>query len=102
MPPTTITNVSELTKEIIADLYFRSLGNPDSRRNNHAGLTGARTGPSAVAPSVHDIEMDFGCWYGGLLSLAYALDDDSKLPKTTEMTSYISPQFDRVKSAIAA
>jgi hypothetical protein len=96
-----ITNVSELTKEGIGDLYFQSLGNIETRKM-HAGLVTARSGPTPVAPVIHDVELDFKCWYAGLLSLARAIDTGVDLPPTQEMVGFIVQNFERAKTAIAA
>jgi hypothetical protein len=101
MPPTTITNVSELTKEGIGDLYFKSLGNIETRKM-HSGLATARSGPTPVAPVIHDVELDFKCWYSGLLSLARAIDPGVELVPAQEMTGFIVQNFERAKTAIAA
>jgi hypothetical protein len=101
MAPRTLTNISELTKEEIGDLYFQSLGNAESRKL-HMGLANARSGPTPVAPSVHEFEIDFKCWYAGLLSLAHAIDPGVNLPPTQIMVGYIAQNFDRAKTAVAA
>jgi hypothetical protein len=97
----TLTNISELTKEEIGDLYFLSLGTSESRKM-HMGLVGARSGPTPVAPSVHDLEIDFKCWYSGLISLAHAIDPGVNLPPTQNMVGYIAQNFDKAKTALAA
>ena len=102
MPPTLTTNVSELTKQGIADLYFQSVGNIDTRKSHillqPPGITSATSPPSA-----HDLEMDFTCWYGGVLALAHTIDAGVELPRTKEMCQFIAPQgLERVKGAIAA
>src|SRR6202051_3494056 len=98
MSPTTtkLTTPSELTKEGIADLYFLSIGNIESRKM-HTGLSGKRDGPTLVAPSIHDVELDFKCWYSGLLSLANAMDPGVDLPPPLEMNGYIVQNFERAK-----
>jgi len=101
MAPTTLTNVSELTKEGIGDLYFLSLGNMESRKM-HTGLSGKRDGPTPIPPSVHEFELDFKCWYSGLTSLAHAIDPGVALPPTQVMIGYIVQNLDRAKTAIAA
>jgi hypothetical protein len=97
----TLTNVSELTKETIADLYFLSLGNIEQRKM-HTGLAGKRDGPALIPPSVHDLELDFKCWYSGLSSLAHGIDPGVDLPPTQAMVGYITSNFERAKTAIAA
>lgn len=98
-----ITNVSNLTKESIADLYFQSLGNTETRKkHNMALLSEARGAPTRIAPSVHDLEIDFTCWYGGLESLASAIDPGVDLPALEEMVGYISQNFERARTAVAA
>lgn len=100
--PTKVSaNLSELTKEVIGDLYFQSLGNPESRKM-HIRLNEARSGPTQITPSVHDAEIDFKCWYSGLLSLANAIDPGLDLPPAQNMVGYIAQNFDRVKTSIAA
>jgi hypothetical protein len=101
MAPKTLTNISELTKEEIGDLYLLSLGNIETRKM-HTGLATARSGPTPVPPSVHEFELDFKCWYAGLLSLANAIDPGVNLPPTQTMVGYIAQNFDRAKTAIAA
>jgi hypothetical protein len=97
----TLTNVSDLTKESIADLYFLSLGNIETRKM-HTGLSGKRDGPTPIPPSVHDLELDFKCWYSGLTSLANAIDAGVDLPPPGNMVGYIAQNFERAKTAIAA
>jgi hypothetical protein len=95
------TNMSELTKEVIGELYIVSIGNPETRKM-HTRLAEARSGPTPVAPSVHDAELDFKCWYSGLQSLAHAIDPGVDLPPTQNMVGFITQNFERVKSSIAA
>ena len=99
--PKIINSVGDLTKEEIGSLYFLSIGNKETRKM-HAGLLGARSGPTPVAPSTHDMEIDFTCWYGGILSLANALDPGVSLPPTQVMLGYITQNFEKVTTAIAA
>ena len=101
MPQTIITNVSELTKDEIANLYFRSLGNTEMRKS-HLSLWPPGVNRVPMSPSTQDVEIDFTCWYGGLLSLAYGIDPGVVLPTMKEMCQFIGPQFDRAKTAIAA
>ena len=100
-----ITNVSNLTKESIADLYFLSLGTPQTRKlHNMTLLAESRGNPTRISPSVHETETDFTCWYGGLQALAQALDPGVEIPVLKEMVSYITQgqNFDKVKTAVAA
>jgi hypothetical protein len=97
----TLTNVSELTKEAIGDLYFQSLGNIQTRKM-HVRLQENRGGPTPVAPSVHDIELDVPSWYAGILSIASGLDPGVDLPPVKEVVGYITANFERAKAAIAA
>ena len=101
MQPKILTNVSELTKEGIGDLYFLSLSNIETRKM-HVGLMGKREGPTPVGPSVHDLKPDCTCWYSGLISLAHALDPGVILPPAEEVVSYLVQNFERAKTAIAA
>ena len=99
----TLTDLSELTKEKIADLYFASLGNSDTRKNHVLLLPKiAEANVTAPIPSVHDIEMDFRAWYGGFLSLGRAFDPGTVLVPTNQMVGYIGQNFDKAKQAIAA
>jgi len=100
---TKLTNVSELTNETIVDLYFRSLGNTEERKN-HVLLTPAHgiSGASPPTTSVQDVEKDFTCWYGGVITLARTLDPGVELPPTKNMIALITSQFERAKKAIAA
>jgi hypothetical protein len=94
-------NVSELTKEGIADLYFRSLGSTNTRRM-HTQLY--RSG-SAPVPTQLDIEHDFTSWYGGMIALAQTIDPGVELPAVKEMCAFVATNatnFDRAKSLIAA
>jgi hypothetical protein len=101
MAPTTLTNVAELTKEEIGDLYFLSLGKSESRKL-HMGLANSRSGPTPVAPSVHEFELDFKCWYCGILDLVAAIDPGARLPPAQIMVGYIVQNFERAKTAIVA
>lgn len=100
MPPV-LTSVSALTKQGIADLYFGSLGNIDTRKN-HVLLQPPGIAATASPPNAHDLEMDFTAWYGGVLALAHTIDSGVELPRTKEMCQFIAPQFERAKGAIAA
>jgi len=103
MTPKNLTDLSELTKDVIADLYFRSLGNIETRKNHVLLLPKiAEANLKAPPPSVHDIEKDFTAWYGGVLSLTRELDPDTHLPPTNQMVAFIGQNFDRAKQAIAA
>jgi hypothetical protein len=103
MTAKTLTDLSDLTKEMIVDLYFRSLQN-SAWRKNHVLLTPKTPQADVITPipSVHDIEMDFTAWYGGVLSLGHALEPETTLPTTNQMLPLIGQNFDRVKQAIAA
>jgi hypothetical protein len=104
-PAKTVINVSSITKGEIADLYFLSLGNVESRKN-HILLSRPRAGPQTTpgqaSPSVQDMEADFTCWYGGLQSIAEAVDPGVVLPPTKEMIGLITPQWERAKTQLAA
>jgi hypothetical protein len=108
MPPVTkLPSVSELTKEMIGDLYFRSLSNFEARKNHVSlapklieGASPPSSTTTAVSP--HEIEQDFTAWYGGVISLAHAMDPGVELPRTKEMIALITPQSDRAKKAMAA
>lgn len=101
MPPT-LQQVSSLTKQGIADLYFGSVGNIDTRKN-HVLLQPTGIASTASPPNAHDLENDFTGWYGGVLSLAHAIDPGVEMPRTKEMCQFIAPQgLERVKGAIAA
>lgn len=103
MAPKILTNVSNLTKESIADLYFQSLGEPQTRKlHNMALLTESRGGLARIPPSVHDTEIDFTCWYGGLLALAQAIDPGMEVTPLKEMLTFITNNFEKVKTAVAA
>ncbi len=102
MTPKTISNVSELNKEFIGEMYIRSLSNPETRKL-HPGLSGKRDGPSQVGLSVHELAIDFTGWYSGVFSTAHALDTRVDLPPVAEMVTYITQQkFEPAKNAIAA
>lgn len=117
MPPT-INNISQLTKQGIADLYFLSLGNTDTRKN-HVLLTGVAVvspvpghpepmPPAHVPPTTPpvpkeiDLELDFTAWYGGVLSLAHIIDAGVQLPSVKTMCQFITPQLGRAQAEIAA
>jgi hypothetical protein len=100
MPPTTVTNVSNLTKETIADLYFASLKTPEMRESHSLIYPGGAN--RVPSPSTHDVGLDFKGWYGGLQSLAQSIDPGCALPGLKEMAGYINQNFDRAKDAIAA
>jgi hypothetical protein len=103
MAPKILTNVSNLTKESIAELYFLSLGEPQTRKlHNMALLTESRGGLARIPPSVHDTEIDFTCWYGGVTSVAQGIDPGVDLPPLKEMVGFITNNFEKVKTAIAA
>lgn len=98
-----LNEVSELTKDGIADLYFQSLGNIRTR-GTHV-LLKPKISEAAVPtppPSVHDLEIDFTSWYGGVLSLAHGMNPGIELPSTREMALHITENFERAKAAIAA
>jgi hypothetical protein len=99
----TLNELSELTQDGIADLYFQSLGNPKTR-GSHVLLKPKITEAAVPTPepSVHDIEMDFTSWYGGLLSLANGIDPGIDLPTPRAMASVIIKGFERAKAALAA
>jgi hypothetical protein len=103
MTAKTLTDLADLTKDMIVDLYFQSLQNTEWRKS-HVLLTPkiAQANVTAPIPSVHDIEMDFTAWYGGLTSLARAFDPGTSLYPVNQMFTLISQNFERVKQAIAA
>jgi hypothetical protein len=96
-----ISNLSELGKEDIGDLYFLSLGNREMRKN-HIRLVEATARPGPQNPSVHDLELDFTSWYGGVQSLAAGIEPGVALPGLKECVGYITQNFERAKTAIAA
>jgi hypothetical protein len=99
MTTKSISNVSELNKETIGEMYIRSLSNPETRKL-HPGLK--RDGPQGSL-STPELERDFTGWYGGLFSLCHALDPGVDLPPAPEMVQYITQQkIKPVKQAIAA
>src|SRR3982074_3812428 len=98
-----ITNVSNLTRESIAELYFQSLGEPQTRKlHNMTLLSESRGGLARVPPSIHDTEIDFTCWYGGVTSVAEAIDPGVDLPPLKETVTFITNNFEKVKTAVAA
>lgn len=101
MAPKIVNNVSELTRESIADLYFKSLESKDMRPI-HAPLIEATAGGRSPTPPNDLVLRDFTGWYGGMLSLAQAIDPGVALPGLKECGTYITQNFERVKSAIAA
>jgi hypothetical protein len=96
-------NVSELTKEVIGGLYLESLANTKTRVT-HVSLKPRLLDANAPMPipSVHDISMDFTSWFGGLLSLANAIDPGCELPPIKELIGYVTQNFERAKAAVAA
>ncbi len=98
----TLNNVSELTKEWLADFYFESLENRETKKLIHPSLFRSG-GPTPVTPSVHEAAMDVATWYGGVRSICLGLDPGVDLPPIKEMIEYITQnKFERVKTAIAA
>jgi hypothetical protein len=98
MPPKTLNNLSELTKEGIGDLYSWVLVNPEMKECR-VGLNpiGAVLAP---VPSAHDIEQNFRSWYRGVLSFSQMIDPGVELPTTEEMVGFISQKFDQARAAI--
>ena len=101
MPQNTVNDVSQLTKEAIGDLYFRSLGNNETR-TMHNPLLVSKGGPQGRSPTPGDLTLDFTCWYGGVISCANVIDPGVALPALKEMVGYINQNFERAKTAIAA
>ena len=103
-PTITPEKLEELiTKEGIASLYMQSLGK-NSTRKTHVLLKPPTSPPNVPwpAPSIHDLELDFASWYGGVIALVTGIDPDLALSSTQEMTEYVAKHFDRAKAAIAA
>ena len=98
----TLNDLSELRQDGIADLYFLSLGNSKTRGSHVLLKPKITEAAPAPAPSIHDVELDFTAWYGGLLSLANGLDPGIDLPSPREMVGVITKGFERAKAAIAA
>ncbi len=96
---TKINRVSELTKDIIANLYFGSLSKPESR-HFHPGLAEVRDSPKDIA--TNDLLTDFHTWYGGFVNLANAMGQGGELPAVSEMSTYITQNVEKAKQAIAA
>jgi hypothetical protein len=105
MAPKIVTNVSELTKELIAEMYFNSLGNREMRPS-HVPLIeasgGGGPGRAWTKPPDDVINRDFAGWYGGLTSLAHGIDPGVALPTLKECAGYVTQNFERAKTAIAA
>jgi len=106
MQPGTMTNLTELTKDKIGNLYFLSVENRETKGKFHfLGETrsGNISGPAGGrSPTPPEIEADVACWYGGMSSLAHALDPGVTLPPLKEIIGYINQNFERVKTAAAA
>jgi hypothetical protein len=103
MAPTIITEVGQLaSKEMIAELYFKSLGNIETRKSHLALVPALVSGGSPPAPTASDMQKDFTAWYGGLTSLAQAIDPAVALPDIRDMNGLINSQLDRGKKALAA
>jgi hypothetical protein len=101
-PTITNTNVSQLTKDAIADLYFQSLGAAGTKKN-HSGLQPtSRSGTLKTPWGAAELGEDFGCWYDGFLGCAKVADPGADLPPMAEMGNYITHNFERAKAAIAA
>jgi hypothetical protein len=97
------TSLQNLTQDVVAELYFGSLGNVKTRISHV--LLKPKIGEAAVptpVPSGHDVEIDFTSWYGGLCALAHGLDPGIDLPSLREMLEVIGRGLERAKSAIAA
>jgi hypothetical protein len=96
MQPKTGNDLKQLTKEEIAELYFQSLGNHVTRKN-HVLLVGGNSPPQSKT-----IENDCMTWYAGVVAFGRWIDPGTELPPTQEVVAYISKNFERARSAIAA
>src|SRR5258708_6621756 len=100
MQPKTGNDLKQLTKEEIGELYFQSLGNHATRKN-HVLLIGGGN-PTTTPPQSKAIENDCMTWYAGVVAFGKWVDPGTELPPTQEVVAYISKNFERARSAIAA
>ena len=98
-----LNDLTNLSKEEIANCYFDSLGNKTTRQT-HTLLAPkiAMASSNPTPPSIHDIELDFTSWYGGFIGLGKAIDAGVELPPVPEMCRFVTQNFERAKQAIAA
>jgi hypothetical protein len=92
--PKPFNKVGELTREEIADLFFKSLGNLETRKT-HVML-------STATNTREEIGNDFKSWYGGVVSIVRAIEPDAALPGVADMVNFVTQNPDRVRAAIAA
>jgi hypothetical protein len=97
-----IHSFSNLDKEAVAEQYFRSVRNPDTRRNHTFSMIESGTKKLAQPPEAVEIERDFRAWYAGFASCVRVVDPQSatRLPDTRSMVDYITSNFE--KESIAA
>src|ERR1700736_5343343 len=98
MQTKTVTDLAKLTKEEIGEIYFRSLQNTHTRKN-HVQLVGVNNSNPATPKT---IEGDCTPWYAGFVGLGTWFEPNVELPSMPEVVAYISKNFERARTAIAA
>ena len=91
------------TREQIAELYFRNLGDK-KMRENHVFSTSTTGTKTTTPPSREMIATDVRAWYAGFLSLALNIDPNALeiLPQVHSIEDYVTKVFADKARGIAA